>query len=369
MKKFLPVVFIVCFLIGCKKETETKKEEIVKIPTQAMFWIETDLGCGVITVTCNGVSKDITGYFASEPSCGSAKSATFDLVAGNHNYTAKCSGKTWTGTITVKDGQCNAFKLISSASDGSGGSGGSTGGGTTGGGSTTNPGSTNKATITLPSTQFVASQDYSVTAGGSYWTQEITVSGTTVFDFRFASQYGAQAAIIVPAQLTNFQTNKVFTGFGLFDNKVGTQSVTLTAGKYYVAVRNTNNGPNKWSLELDKEIVLPASDRARFVDVYASGAKSLTAGSRVTQAFTVQAGYRYFLDGVNVNCDVRIIPSNQLSAFQNGQKYEYYTDYGGSSGAEPGLYEIELTAGTYYIVSYNTAVGALTYSLERWKVD
>lgn len=36
---------------------------------QTMFWIASDLGCGNITVTCNGVSKEITGYSSKWRSC------------------------------------------------------------------------------------------------------------------------------------------------------------------------------------------------------------------------------------------------------------------------------------------------------------
>lgn len=351
MRKFNQLLFIQFFFIAFCLMSCTKQDKTATT-TQAMFWVDSDFGCGTITVTLNGVSKAITGYNISQPSCGDTYAAIFDIAAGSYTFTAKCSSKTWSGSISVQDGQCNAFKLNS-------GGGGTTGGGTTNG----------TPTVTAPSTQFIASQDYTVSSSGAYWTQQFTITTTTSFVFRFASQFQAQAAIITADQLSKFQANQAFSGYALFDKTFGTNYITLNAGTYYVAVRNVATGANKWSLELDNTITLPSSDRATFLDNYASGAKSFAAGSRFWQPFTVQTGYRYFLDGCNVNCDVRIIAANQLTAFQNGQTYQYYTNYYDAGGAAPGFFELMLPVGDYYIISYNSISGALTYTLERWKVN
>ena len=337
------LLFAVVLIVGCTKNDSTT----ALIATQAMFWVDSDFGCGTINVTINGVTKAISGYNTNQPSCGSNYAATFNLAAGNYSFTASCTSKNWSGNITVQAGQCNAFKLSS-------GGGGSTGG---------------SATITAPSTQFIASQDYTVSNNGAYYTQQFTINSTTSFVFRFASQYQAQGAIITADQLSKFQTSQAFSGYALFDKTFGTNYITLSAGTYYVVIRNVSSGANKWSVELDYAISLPASDRATFVDNYANGAKSLTAGSRFWQPFTVQSGYRYFIDGCNVNCDVRFIAASQLTAFQNGQAYQYYTNYYDSNGAAPGFYELSLLVGNYYMVSYNSISGALTYTLERWKVN
>lgn len=61
-----------------------------------MFWTSTDLGCGTITVTINGVSKMITSSFPSgKPSCGTSGCANYTLPEGLYLYQARCSGKTW----------------------------------------------------------------------------------------------------------------------------------------------------------------------------------------------------------------------------------------------------------------------------------
>ena len=89
---------------------------------QGMFWIASDLGCGNITVICNGITRTITGFYGTAPSCGASGCATFDLGPGTYSFSASCTGKTWTGNITITAGNCSKFQLTSSG----GGGGGST---------------------------------------------------------------------------------------------------------------------------------------------------------------------------------------------------------------------------------------------------
>lgn len=81
---------------------------------QGMFWVATDLGCGNITVVCNGISRTISTVYATSPPCGTSGTATFDLSPGTYSYSASCSGKTWSGTITITAGGCNKIQLTSS---------------------------------------------------------------------------------------------------------------------------------------------------------------------------------------------------------------------------------------------------------------
>ncbi|MBK9486171.1 MAG: hypothetical protein IPO01_13505 [Chitinophagaceae bacterium] len=48
--------------------------------SQAIFWIASDLGCGPINVTCNGVTKQITAYTSSAPNC----SLSVEMTAKNN---------------------------------------------------------------------------------------------------------------------------------------------------------------------------------------------------------------------------------------------------------------------------------------------
>lgn len=88
-----------------------------------IFWTDSDLGCGPINVTLGGVTKQITAYRSTAPSCGTSGFATFDPGYGIHGYTASCTNKNWSGTVSTTPGACTTVKLTSSG--GSGGGGGS----------------------------------------------------------------------------------------------------------------------------------------------------------------------------------------------------------------------------------------------------
>lgn len=79
---------------------------------KATFWTRTDLGCGPITVSVAGQSRNITAYHSSGPAnCGASGAANFDLSAGTHNFTASCDGTTWQGTVTVTSNGCSFSEL------------------------------------------------------------------------------------------------------------------------------------------------------------------------------------------------------------------------------------------------------------------
>jgi hypothetical protein len=77
-----------------------------------MFWIQSDLGCGAITVTLNGQSGSIVNYYSSgAPSCGATGCANFSLPAGTYSFSASCSSYTWNGTVTSTSGGCYRMNL------------------------------------------------------------------------------------------------------------------------------------------------------------------------------------------------------------------------------------------------------------------
>lgn len=237
---------------------------------------------------------------------------------------------------------------------------------------TTPPPTTPNRTVTNPgeNTLFIASQNKTFSKHGEWTVEGFTISKTTSFVFRFAGQYKAQAAIITEAELNNFKAMNSFRGFSIFDNQYGYASVTLAAGKYYVAVRNTNNGANITSTELDLAYSLPASDRCRFYDKYIDGAKSWNAGGKMWHGFTIQSGFRYFMEGCNTGFETNIIPENQLDNFKNGRTFTVFTDYDKTGGGAPGFYEVKLPPGTYYFVAHNktNATQAIVYNMERWQL-
>jgi hypothetical protein len=89
---------------------------------QVMFWASSDLGCGNITVSCNGSSAQVSAYSSTAPSCGTIGAATFSLSPGTYNYSASCTGGlTWSGTATVTANGCNKIQLVQSGGSSTGG--------------------------------------------------------------------------------------------------------------------------------------------------------------------------------------------------------------------------------------------------------
>ena len=331
--------------------TQCKKADIIPAASttgQGLFWAASDFGCGNITVTILGSSKLITSpYTTTIPSCGASGCATFDLSPGTYSYVASCSGLNWNGSITITAGTCSKIQLPSGG----------------GGGGTTPP------TVTTPSTTFLASQNVSAGSYGIVTTEQFTISTTTTFYFRLASQYNMQAAIITPAQLSNFTSMAAFTGYGIFSNQFGMQVVTLSAGTYYVGMRNTTSGPNKWSWELDYLYTFPASDRVSFYDIYVSDALTYATNAKFWRPFKIESGVRYFLDGCNISTEFYIIPASELSKFQAGQTFQYYTDYYLAGGGSPGFWEIRLPLGDYVLVGSGTGQSTSTFRMDRWRVN
>ena len=69
------------------------------------FWVGRDFFCGNINVTLSGRgTKTITGYYLGigGPSCTAQYNAIFtDIPYGTYTYTASCSGRSWSGSVTL----------------------------------------------------------------------------------------------------------------------------------------------------------------------------------------------------------------------------------------------------------------------------
>ena len=226
-------------------------------------------------------------------------------------------------------------------------------------------------TSTSPNTTFLASQCYRFSSPLSYWTQQFTVNVPTSFVLRFSPQYSADASIFVPSQLSNFQTGKNYTGLAGFDNQFGFEYLNLQPGTYYLGMRNQSSGTNRASIEFDYDISLPSSDRCSFVENNFRGYENIAAYGKYWNSFTISSGYRYFIDGCNSgDLQVYIIDQNQLNLFKNNQSFQYYSDYYlPDCGPNPGLDELKLPPGTYYIVASNLSNDnqTINYVMEKWR--
>jgi len=226
---------------------------------------------------------------------------------------------------------------------------------------------------TAPDTYFISNES-TFSNHGDYWYQGFTVYSTSQFVLRFASDYVADAAVLPSAQLNNFTGGRAFTGYGVLSAQFGTRYITLKPGSYCVAVRNRANSGNRYDVELDHRQTAPADSQYRyqFNDIYLNHASYVGAnGGYLTQSFTIQSGFRYFMDGGNSGLDTYIIPANQIGNFRSNATFQYYTDYSGvGDTAQPGYYELNLPPGTYYLCfkNSNSIKKAAVYTLERWRI-
>lgn len=78
---------------------------------EAIFWVQSDLMCGYITVVIASTSGQISNYYNSTPACGSSGCANFTLPVGDYYWAASCSQYTWDSYITVTEDECSTMRL------------------------------------------------------------------------------------------------------------------------------------------------------------------------------------------------------------------------------------------------------------------
>jgi hypothetical protein len=80
---------------------------------QLSFWAATNCNCGPITVSCGSYVQQMQEYYPNGvPACGSPGSANFNLPAGTYNYTASCPAASWSGSVTVTQGNCTMQQIV-----------------------------------------------------------------------------------------------------------------------------------------------------------------------------------------------------------------------------------------------------------------
>jgi hypothetical protein len=113
------IMMLSLVLISCKRDDDEKKKGNQNTTGQVMFWTSSDLGCGNITVTINGTSKSITGFYSGgAPDCGAASAATFDLESGTYSFTVSCGSNSGNGTVTVTAGSCYKMEITADITGG-----------------------------------------------------------------------------------------------------------------------------------------------------------------------------------------------------------------------------------------------------------
>jgi hypothetical protein len=222
-----------------------------------------------------------------------------------------------------------------------------------------------------PSTLF---QTLQTTVGaGNARTRTFSLSETTRFVMRYASDYSAQFAIMPASQVGPFEAFGGFSSFFTWGGGAGTETIVLNPGDYAIGIRNSQSVSQKFSWELDLDLLeLPAEKgySFSFAGVVFSDARGLPAnGGWSWQSFSIQEGYRYFIDGTNTRTSSWIIPQSERSAFEAGGSFQFFADYTGTTAGAPGLWEVRLPPGTYYLAmraQHASIDGSISYVMERW---
>ena len=222
-------------------------------------------------------------------------------------------------------------------------------------------------------TQFLSNSGDTLANGDGYHYEAFSVSRTTTFDLRFASDYVADCVVLAPDYLDSFVAGDSFRYYAGFESAFGTKRFTLAPGNYYLAVRNEASADNEYSVELDYALSLASDSNGS----YSFGRWGISGSQYVEEnggvlyhGFSIAAGERTFLDGCNSGLDTYVIPANQLSNVLNGNTFNYFSAYSGEGdGALPGFYELSLSPGSYDLVFINRSAipKAATYQMEVWR--
>ena len=100
-----------------KKKIDEKTVYVTIKPSAAFtgsatFWLYGASNGSYANVTVQNVTKYITDYYYSEPSCQDSYCANFtNLNIGTYTYYATSSNKSWNGSFTVTGGNCIKIQL------------------------------------------------------------------------------------------------------------------------------------------------------------------------------------------------------------------------------------------------------------------
>ncbi len=228
------------------------------------------------------------------------------------------------------------------------------------------------AMIPAAQADFIGEKGHTLTHSGDWWLNEFTISGSNqTLTLYFTAQYRAVGVIARVTQRSAFTSGSAFSYIDGFDGDFGVKSITLAPGSYFVGVRNSVSGSNRFSLELEDHP--PTYGDATFAQVGIQAADYVNAGGWFTHDFTIQSGFRYVIDGNNSgSLNTYIIDRTEKADFQANRAFTFYSDYGGENDPnQPGLATISLPPGNYTLAVRSTSSirEALTYRMYIYRLN
>lgn len=114
MKRFLlfSATILSLFMFSCEEDSDDDGDRGGSGVGLATVWVQSDFGCGNITVNVGGITKVITAYYSEgSPGCDADGCANYTLTPGTYSMSASCTDSTWSGTITVTEDGCSTMQL------------------------------------------------------------------------------------------------------------------------------------------------------------------------------------------------------------------------------------------------------------------
>lgn len=96
------------FLGSCTKEEAPIEDGSVT------FWTDQDAGCGHITISLgDNLVGTLSNYVENgvAPECAEIGYVTLELAPGSYSYNANDQCGSWSGLITIKEGECQTLLL------------------------------------------------------------------------------------------------------------------------------------------------------------------------------------------------------------------------------------------------------------------
>ena len=96
------------FLGSCTKEDTIIQDGSIT------FWTDGDDGCGLITIALGENTVGTLSNFSVNgvaPDCGDLGFVTLDLAPGSYSYNADDECGSWSGLITIYEGECQTLLL------------------------------------------------------------------------------------------------------------------------------------------------------------------------------------------------------------------------------------------------------------------
>lgn len=124
LNKTLVVIALILYTVSCSNDDASEDQNLEGQGQSLLaFTAFGDLNCGEITITVDGLGtkmmdgENLSMGFVQCQDTSPSVAQWDDLPDGVYNYTATCSGFTWTGSRALGIGSCSYLALTAGSAD------------------------------------------------------------------------------------------------------------------------------------------------------------------------------------------------------------------------------------------------------------